>query len=253
MNSFLNRFFKSRNYMNKVDLMNLIHSDDVKILQNKRLLKMHPNDWGTSVGITNQYVQCNLLKTIYPDTYCEYEDIKNSGFNVSLTIRGFDLIFKKDNIFYKVQSKLRQVKGVTPFSCQINLSKNKNQAYVKEDFDFLFVSLVNIKYGYENRSNINNWNFSFIPVNELLKNNTNNDINNNDTNNVITNNGINNDTNNINNNDINNDPNNNDTNNDPNNDTNNNNINNNINNDKKNYLIKEVSGDLLKKYEIKFK
>ena len=31
---------------------------------------------------------------------------------------------------------------------------------------------ISIKYGYENRSNINNWNFSFIPVNELLKNNT---------------------------------------------------------------------------------
>lgn len=177
--------------MNKVDLMNLINSDDIRILQNKRFLKMFPNDWGTSVGITNQYIQCNLLKTIYPETYCEYEDIKNSGFDVSITIRGFDLIFKKENNFYKVQSKLRQVKGVDSFSCQISVSKNKNEPYLKDDFDYLFVSLVNIKNGYHNRSNINNWVFSFIPVKELIKNNT-------------------------------------------------------------KYLIKEVPGNLLKKYEIKF-
>ena len=191
INSFFNKFLKPKNYMNKVDLMNLINSDDIRILQNKRFLKMFPNDWGTSVGITNQYIQCNLLKTIYPETYCEYEDIKNSGFDVSITIRGFDLIFKKENNFYKVQSKLRQVKGVDSFSCQISVSKNKNEPYLKDDFDYLFVSLVNIKNGYHNRSNINNWVFSFIPVKELIKNNT-------------------------------------------------------------KYLIKEVPGNLLKKYEIKF-
>jgi len=173
VNSFLSNFFKKKNYINKNDLMTLIHSDDIKILQNKRLLKMYPNDWGTSLGITNQYIQCNLLKTIYPETYCEYVDIKNSGFDVSVNIRGFDLIFKKDEKFYKVQSKLRQVKGVDPFSCQISLSKNKNEAYLKDEFDYLFVSLINIKDNYQNRSDINNWRFSFIPVNELINNNSN--------------------------------------------------------------------------------
>ena len=45
INSFFNKFLKPKNYMNKADLMNLIHCDDVRILQNKRFLKMYPNDW----------------------------------------------------------------------------------------------------------------------------------------------------------------------------------------------------------------
>ena len=156
-------------FYNTKDLMNYIHDDDKKILNNKRLLKMSPTDWGMSVGITNEYIQAELLKTIYPEVYTETNDIRNKGFDIGVNIKGFDFIFRKDNRFYKVQSKLRQVKGIDKYSCQINIetSRKKNR-YTIFDFDYLFISLVNIKENYNNRSDINKWGFTLIPVNELI-------------------------------------------------------------------------------------
>ena len=60
-----------------VDLMNYINEDDKRTLKNKRFIKMSPNDWGMSVGITNQYIQADLLKTIYTEVYDDINDIRN--------------------------------------------------------------------------------------------------------------------------------------------------------------------------------
>lgn len=166
----------NKKYMH-IDLMNYIEEDDQKILKNKRFNNMSPNDWGMSMGITNQYIQGSLLKLKYKTVYCDYIDIKNSGFNVSSNIYGFDIIFKENNKFYKVQSKLRQVRGINSFSCKVNIStsrrrgKKKDTPYLKSDFDYLFVSIVNIKEDYNNRNDINNWVFSFIPVDKLIDRN----------------------------------------------------------------------------------
>lgn len=166
-----------RNYntiSHSLDLMRYIEEDDKRILNNKRLLKMSPNDWGMSVGITNEYIQSNLLKTIYSEVYTEIDDIRNKGFNSNINITGYDFIFKNENKFHRVQSKLRQVKGVDKYSCQINITTSrrrdnqKDVPYQKDDFDYLFISLVNIKDNYDNRRDINKWGFSFIPVNELI-------------------------------------------------------------------------------------
>ena len=138
-------YFLNKKYYNsymEVDLMNYIEEDDQKILKNKRLFKMAPNDWGISLGITNQYIQGSLLKLKYDEVYCDYDQIRNCGFNISTNIYGFDIIFKKNNKFYTVQSKLRQVRGVDPYSCQVNITtsrrgKNKDMGYYKTDFDYL--------------------------------------------------------------------------------------------------------------------
>lgn len=172
----LYKFFNKKLYNSymHVDLMNYINEDDKRTLMNKRFLNMSPNDWGMSVGITNQYIQADLLKTIYSEVYDDINDIRNKGYNVNSNIYGFDFIFKKNNKFYTVQSKLRQVRGIDEYSCQVNIStsrrnkKSKSNAYKVGDFDYLFVSLVNIKDSYENRPNINNWGFSLIPVFELI-------------------------------------------------------------------------------------
>ena len=175
LNKFL-LYFLNKKYYNsymEVDLMNYIEEDDQKILKNKRLFKMSPNDWGISLGITNQYIQGSLLKLKYDEVYCDYDQIRKCGFNISTNIYGFDIIFKNNNKFYTVQSKLRQVRGVDPYSCQVNIStsrrrKNKDMGYYKTDFDYLFVSLVNIKEDFEYRKDINKWGFSFIPVEKLI-------------------------------------------------------------------------------------
>lgn len=171
MNFFNKKMYNS--YMH-VDLMNYINEDDKRTLKNKRFIKMSPNDWGMSVGITNQYIQADLLKTIYTEVYDDINDIRNKGYIVNSNIYGFDFIFKKNNKFYTVQSKLRQVRGVDEYSCQVNIStsrrnkKSKSNAYKTGDFDYLFISLVNIKETLENREDINKWGFSLIPVFELI-------------------------------------------------------------------------------------
>ena len=164
---------------NNRDLMNYIEEDDRRILTNKRLLKMSPGDWGMSVGISNEYIQSNLLKTIYPEIYTEPNDIRNKGFDTGINIRGYDFIFKNNNKFNRVQSKLRQTKGLDTYSCQVSITtsrrsnNSKDVPYRKDDFDYLFVSLVNVKDNYDNRSDINKWGFSLIPVEDLIdKNNS---------------------------------------------------------------------------------
>ena len=170
--SFINKKLYT-SYM-RVDLMDYINEDDKRTLTNKRFLKMSANDWGMSVGITNQYIQADLLKTIYCEVYDDINDIRNKGYIVNSNIYGFDFIFKKNNKFYTVQSKLRQVRGLDEYSCQVNIStsrrnkKGLSNAYKVGDFDYLFISLVNIKDSYDNRPNINKWGFSLIPVFELI-------------------------------------------------------------------------------------
>ena len=164
---------------NNRDLMNYIEEDDRRILTNKRLLKMSPGDWGMSVGISNEYIQANLLRTIYPEIYTEPNDIRNKGFDTGINIRGYDFIFKNNNKFYKVQSKLRQTTGLDTYSCQVSITTSRRSSnlkevpykkvpYKKDDFDYLFVSLINIKDNYDNRSDINKWGFSLIPVEDLI-------------------------------------------------------------------------------------
>tara|TARA_B100001248_G_C27336270_1_gene433974 strand:+ start:176 stop:805 length:630 start_codon:yes stop_codon:yes gene_type:complete len=178
-NGYLKNYIPYTTTYNNKDLMNYIDEDDKLILNNKRLLKMSPVDWGMSVGISNEYIQSNLLKTIYPEVYTEIDDIRKKGFNSAVNIAGYDFIFRNNNKFYKVQSKLRQVKGVDAYSCQVNITTSRRRnnqkevSYEKDDFDYLFISLVNIKDNYNNRNDINKWGFSFIPVNELIdENNT---------------------------------------------------------------------------------
>ena len=96
------------------------------------------------------------------------------GFDTAVNIVGYDFIIKNKDKFYKVQSKLRQVKGLDKYTCRVNITTSrrrdnlKDVPYRNDDFDYLFVSLVNIKDNYECRSDINKWGFSLIPVKELI-------------------------------------------------------------------------------------
>lgn len=160
-----------------MDLMEYITEDDKRILHNKRFIKMSPNEWGISVAIINQYIQASLLKIHYEDTFIELDDIKKIYPNIQENIRGFDFLLKKNDKFYRVQSKIRQIKGYDPYSCKVSIktSRKKKGPYNNNEFDYLFVSLINIKKDYQNRININNWGFSFIPI-EVLRDPSNNNF-----------------------------------------------------------------------------
>ena len=141
-------------------------------------------DWGKSVSIPNQYIGRDILNKHMPEGSSAYttDDIDCPEIDTSNNSPGFDLIIKCPNGSLKrVQSKLRQVSGVTPFSKQIgiettrrNSKKNENKnhtghvCYSVDEFDYILVSAVHVKNGIENRHDINKWWFSLVPVEELI-------------------------------------------------------------------------------------
>ena len=84
-----------------------------------------PHLWISQNSKSNEYIQSNLLKTIYPEIYTEPNDIRNKGFDTGINIRGYDFIFKNNNKFNRVQSKLRQTKGLDTYSCQVSITTSR--------------------------------------------------------------------------------------------------------------------------------
>ena len=83
----------------------------------------------------------------------------------------------------RIQSKLRQVTGVTDFSKQThfettrrNSKKNKDTAaaesghvaYSADEFDYVMVTLINVKNGTQRRNDVNLWSFSIVPIADLV-------------------------------------------------------------------------------------
>lgn len=181
-----------QNYSNKdIDIMNIINEDDKYLLKNQRNIKLNRIDWGKNFSIINQYIQKEILSYIlHPYGYYVFTtdetDDENFPKNINITNNspGFDIIIKsmKEEKFFRVQSKLRQVKGKTPFSKQVNIEttrrhskKNMERCYTghicydTDEFDFVMISLVHDR---NNRLSIiqdcNKWFFSFIPKTELI-------------------------------------------------------------------------------------
>lgn len=141
-------------------------------------------DWGKSVSIPNQYIGRDILNKHMPEGFSAYttDDSECPEIDTSNNSPGFDLIIKcPTGSLKRVQSKLRQVSGVTPFSQQIgiettrrNSKKNVNKnhtghvCYSVDEFDYILVSAVHVKNGTENRHDINKWWFSLVPVEELI-------------------------------------------------------------------------------------
>lgn len=141
-------------------------------------------DWGKSVSIPNQYIGRDILNQHMPMGYKAFttDDIDCPEIDTSNNSPGFDIIIKCPNgVLKRVQSKLRQVDGVAHFSKQVgiettrrNSKKNENKnhtghvCYSSDEFDYVLVSAVHVKNGFENRHDINKWKFSLVPVKELI-------------------------------------------------------------------------------------
>ena len=124
-----------QNYSNKdIDIMNIINQNDKYLLKNERNIKLSRIDWGKTFSIINQYIQKEILSYIlYPYGYyvltTDDEDFPKN-INIKNNSPGFDIIIKsmEEQKFFRVQSKLRQVKGKTPFSQQINLETTRRHS-----------------------------------------------------------------------------------------------------------------------------
>jgi len=153
----------------------IITDKDVRdFIENGFVLRKCLREWGKTVAEANEYIQCDLIKYYLGNNVVS--DVINDDGNGA----GFDIY---TNLKYKkIQSKLRQVDGKTPYSRQIcfentrrNSDKNVNNSlngytpYSIDEFDAVLVTLIHYKGRdkKEVRKNINNWNFSLIPVDEL--------------------------------------------------------------------------------------
>jgi hypothetical protein len=170
---------------NTIDLMNIIEEDDKNLLQNKRISKMSRIDWGKTMAVSNQYIQRNILKyKLEPHGFKVYstdDDDLPSHIITANNSPGFDLvIIKPDGKVITIQSKLRQVNGVSDISHQVHFettrrhsekNKEKNHTghvcYSLDEFDFVMISLVNDKVNRNNITDCNLWSYCIIPITDL--------------------------------------------------------------------------------------
>jgi hypothetical protein len=170
----------------KFDIMAIIDDEDKELLNNNRVLNMSKIDWGKTISISNQYIQRNFLKKILnnQNIYCTDDKDLPKNINISNNSPGFDIIVVKENKKnIRIQSKLRQVEGKFDFSQQIdfettrrNSIKNSDKnhtghvCYGIDEFDFVMVTLVNVKYNREKIKDCNKWSFCLIPIADLIDN-----------------------------------------------------------------------------------
>ncbi len=176
---------------NDINLMNEINPNAKELIENLIIREMSVIDWGKAMARCNEIMQKDLLSYLGYNAYDPETDEDCPEINTTNNSPGFDIIIKKDDgKLIRIQSKLRQVKGVTDFSQQTHFettrrhseknkglaSKSGHVAYGCNEFDYVMVSLVNVGKNGDirtNRNNINNWSFSLIPVRELIDCNTN--------------------------------------------------------------------------------
>ena len=169
-----------------MDIMQIIETDDRSLLENNRIATMSRIDWGKTMAVSNQYIQRNILRhMLSPYGYSVYStddaDMPKIDVDISNNSPGFDLlIVTPEGKRVRVQSKLRQVRGINDYSQQIhfettrrNSEKNKDKnhtghiCYSLDEFDFVMISLVNDRLNRDKIKNCNLWTYSLIPIKDL--------------------------------------------------------------------------------------
>lgn len=183
----LQKFFREKRKINKnvnVNIMDIIEEDDLNLLKNMRIQNMSRIDWGKTIAVSNQYIQRNILRFMlkrYGYYVYSTDDNDIPKINTSNNSPGFDLvIITPENKHIRIQSKIRQVKGIHDYSQQIhfettrrNCEKNKNKNYTGHicyslnEFDFVMISLVNDKFNRDKIKNCNLWTYCLISIKQL--------------------------------------------------------------------------------------
>lgn len=167
-------------------MLNAINPNAIALLDNPIVQGMSVIDWGKVMARVNEIIQKDILKALGIEAYDPETDDDCPKIDIANNSPGFDiLVRKKDGTLARIQSKLRQVKGVTDFSQQVHFEttrrhSKKNEgiasgsghvAYGCDEFDYVMVSLVNVGKKGEvrtNRNNIAKWSFALIPVKALI-------------------------------------------------------------------------------------
>ena len=168
-------------------LMNIICPDVKHIIENRIIQNMSVIDWGKVMARPNEIIQKDVLKSIGIEAYDPETDADCPKISTSNNSPGFDILARSPNTgkIFRIQSKMRQVRGVTDFSQGVHFEttrrhSKKNQgtasdgghvAYGCDEFDYVMISLVNVgKDGKdkEKRNNIDNWSFTLIPVESVI-------------------------------------------------------------------------------------
>ena len=168
------------------DLNKLIDDADIRAFMRMDWVnRQSKQPWGRQCAIPNEYIQRSLLNAMLPLGYKAFttDDEGCPDINTKNNSPGFDIVVQfPDGSLKRIQSKLRQVEGQTPFSKQVdfettrrNSPKNqgRNQTghicYSCDEFDYVFVSLVHVgkEKDTSHRHDVNSWSFSLVPVKGL--------------------------------------------------------------------------------------
>lgn len=167
---------------NQRDLMNYISTPAKQLLSNEIIQSMSVIDWGKAMARANELIQRDLLISKGFKAWDPQLDKDCPPYDTANNSPGFDILLEKDGKLVRVQSKLRQVKGKTDFSTQTHFEttrrhskKNEGEtsstghvAYSANEFDYVLVTLVNVRDSLNKRNNVNDWSFSLIPISDLI-------------------------------------------------------------------------------------
>ena len=169
-----------------ITLMSVMRPSAKQLIDNEINQDMSVIDWGKALARPNEIIQKDILKSIGIEAYDPETDEDCPEISTANNSPGFDILAKNSQgKMCRIQSKLRQVKGVTDFSQQTHFEttrrhSKKNEgvasdsghvAYGCNEFDYVMVTLINVgKDGKNrtNRNNVDNWSFSLIPVDALI-------------------------------------------------------------------------------------
>jgi hypothetical protein len=164
----------------KINPLSFDHKDVIDTLENKFICSLNPIDYGKAIQtaveeyvtyMTNSISGETLLVDVTksPQLVIDYL-YENNG-------PGFDRLLLLNN--KKIQIKLRQTDGKTPYSKQVHFEntrrhsvKNKNKSaesghvrYAVSEFDYVLVVLCHIVKG--ERTHYTNWSYSLVSSKEL--------------------------------------------------------------------------------------
>lgn len=164
----------------KINPQSFTHEDVINLLENPFVQSMKPLEYGKAIQTAVEHYVTHEVNCISnTDLLVDVSQVPYliDEFNYSNNGPGFDRLL--DAHKKKIQIKLRQVDGKTPYSKQVHFEntrrqseKNQNESsssglvrYAVDEFDYVIVVLCHISGG--NRKKYIDWSYSVIKSSEL--------------------------------------------------------------------------------------
>ena len=184
---YIRKYLSKKKHIKQINLMEKLNPDVTTIMGLPLVQNMSKIDWGKIIAIPNQYIHQHILGLNYPKYHVYTTDDDDFPNEYKKQIKnnspGYDIlmIHKLYRHSIRIQSKLKQVEGVTDTSRQINIettrrnsqkNKDKNQsghiAYSDDEFDYMMISLINVKYNLDKRNDCNLWTYCMIKIEDII-------------------------------------------------------------------------------------